>query len=74
MSTNAWRIATALLGLAVLGSALGVVYGKHEARSRFNELQRLTRERDAARARISRMEERIVALRARLADRAARTD
>jgi cell division protein FtsL len=46
MSTNAWRIATALLGLAVLCSGLGVVYGKHEARSRFSELQRLTRERD----------------------------
>ncbi len=37
-------------------------------------VERLTRERDAARARISRMEERIIALRARLADRAARSD
>jgi len=31
---------------AVLGSALGVVYAKHEARSRFNELQKLTTQRD----------------------------
>jgi cell division protein FtsL len=46
VSTNGWRIVTVLLGLAVLASALGVVYGKHQARSRFNELQRLTRERD----------------------------
>jgi len=46
MSTTRWRITVALLGLAVLASALGVVYGKHQARSRFSELQRLTRERD----------------------------
>jgi cell division protein FtsL len=46
MSTAGWRITTFLLGLAVLVSALGVVYGKHQARSRFSELQRLTRERD----------------------------
>jgi cell division protein FtsL len=30
----------------VLGSALGVVYAKHEARSRFYQLQKLTGERD----------------------------
>ena len=46
MSTTGWRITTVLLGLAVLVSALGVVYGKHQARNRFSELQRLTRERD----------------------------
>ncbi len=46
MSTAGWRITTFLLGLTVLVSALGVVYGKHQARSRFSELQRLTRERD----------------------------
>ena len=46
MSTDGWRIATSVLGLVVLVSGLGVVYGKHEARGRFNELQRLTRERD----------------------------
>jgi cell division protein FtsL len=46
MSTTRWRITVALLGLAVLASALGVVYGKHQARSRFSELQSLTRERD----------------------------
>jgi cell division protein FtsL len=46
MSTTGWRISTVLLGLAVLVSALGVVYGKHQARSRFSELQRLTRDRD----------------------------
>ena len=46
MSTVAWRFAVAALGLALLASALGVVYAKHEARSRFVELQRLTKERD----------------------------
>jgi cell division protein FtsL len=46
MSTTAWRLVVVALGLALLGSALGVIYGKHEARNRFNDLQRLTRERD----------------------------
>ena len=46
MSTIAWRLVVAALGLALLGTALGVIYGKHEARNRFNDLQRLTRERD----------------------------
>jgi cell division protein FtsL len=46
MSSAAWRLAVAVLWVAVLGSALGVVYAKHEARNRFNELQKLTRERD----------------------------
>ncbi len=46
MSAAAWRLLVALLGLALLGSSLGVIYGKHEARNRFNDLQRLTGERD----------------------------
>jgi cell division protein FtsL len=46
MSTVGWRLLVVVLGVAVLASSLGVVYGKHQARSRFNELQRLTRERD----------------------------
>jgi len=36
----------AALWVAVLGSSLGVVYAKQEARSRFNELQQLVRKRD----------------------------
>jgi cell division protein FtsL len=35
-----------VLWVAVLGSSLGVIYAKHEARNRFNELQKLTRARD----------------------------
>ena len=46
MSTRAWRFTVVLLALALLASSLGVIYGKHQARNRFNELQRLTRERD----------------------------
>lgn len=46
MSTLAWRLVTAVLWLALLATGLGVVYAKHEARSRFNELQKLTQERD----------------------------
>ncbi len=46
MSTSYWRLAVSVLWVAVLGSALGVVYAKHEARSRFNELQKLTQQRD----------------------------
>ena len=46
MSILAWRLAVATSAIVLLGSALGVVYSKHEARSRFNDLQRLTRERD----------------------------
>jgi cell division protein FtsL len=46
MSVLAWRLSIVLLGLALLGTSLGVVYGKQEARNRFNDLQRLTRERD----------------------------
>ena len=40
------RSSIAVLWVAVLGSSLGVIYAKHEARNRFNELQQLTRERD----------------------------
>lgn len=46
MSLRAWRIAVAALWIAVLGSSLAVVYGKHQARTRFIELQRLTVARD----------------------------
>ena len=46
MSTVAWRFVVAALGLALMVSALGVVYAEQEARSRFVELQRLTKERD----------------------------
>jgi cell division protein FtsL len=46
MSARLWRISVAVLWVAVLGASLGVVYGKHEARSRFVELQRLTQQRD----------------------------
>jgi cell division protein FtsL len=46
MSQARWRLLVAVLWVAVLGSALGVVYGKQEARNRFNELQKLTNQRD----------------------------
>ena len=46
MSLRVWRVLVAVLWLGVLGSSLGVVYAKHEARSRFNELQKLTKARD----------------------------
>jgi cell division protein FtsL len=46
MSTRGWYAMVAALWVLLLGSALAVVYGKHEARSRFVELQRLTHERD----------------------------
>ena len=46
MSSNGWRLVVAVAWLGVLGSSLGVVYAKHEARSRFNELQQLTQQRD----------------------------
>ena len=46
MNALTWRLSILLLGLALLGSSLGVVYSKQEARNRFNDLQRLTRERD----------------------------
>ena len=41
MSTSSWRLVVAVLWVAVLGSSLGVIYAKHEARSKFNELQTL---------------------------------
>jgi cell division protein FtsL len=46
MSSNGWRVIVAVLWLGVLGSSLGVIYAKHEARSRVNELQQLTQQRD----------------------------
>jgi cell division protein FtsL len=46
MSPPGWRVAIAVLWVAVLGSSLGVVYAKHEARARFYELQKLTQRRD----------------------------
>ncbi len=36
----------ALLGFGLIGSALGVVYSKHESRRLFTELQRMQTERD----------------------------
>ena len=41
------RLSLAALWALLLGSALGVVWTKHEARSLFIELQGLTGERDA---------------------------
>ncbi len=41
------RLWLAVLILAVLASALGVIYAKHENRKRFVHLQALERERDA---------------------------
>jgi cell division protein FtsL len=46
MKLARWRQLVAVLWVAVLVSALGVVYGKQEARNRFNELQELTDRRD----------------------------
>jgi len=46
MSTSSWRLAVAVLWVAVLGSSLGVIYAKHAARNKFNELQKLTQQRD----------------------------
>jgi len=40
------RLLIGALWVAVLASSLGVVYGKQEARNRFNELQKLTTRRD----------------------------
>ena len=46
MSTRAWRMVVAVMWVAVLVSALGVIYGKQQARNRFSELQKLTTVRD----------------------------
>ena len=40
------RFAMPVLGVALLGAAIAVVWSKHEARSLFIELQRLNAERD----------------------------
>lgn len=39
-------LAMLILVVAVVGSAVGVVYGRHESRRQFVELNRLTNERD----------------------------
>jgi len=46
MSRARLNLAIAVLWVAVLASSLGVVFAKHEARSKFNELQKLTKARD----------------------------
>jgi cell division protein FtsL len=46
MSTRTIRLIVAVLWVAVLASALGVIYAKQEARNRFNDLQKLTKARD----------------------------
>jgi cell division protein FtsL len=46
MSLRLWRLALGTLWVAVLVSSLAVIYSKHQARSRFVELQRLTERRD----------------------------
>ena len=46
MTRGQLRFAIGVLWLAVLVSALGVVYGKQQARNRFNDLQTLTTQRD----------------------------
>ena len=46
MSRRVLTIAVTVLWAAVLGSAAGVVYLKHEARTLFVELEKLSSERD----------------------------
>jgi cell division protein FtsL len=46
MSQVRLRLVIAVLWVAVLAAALGVVYGKQQARNRFSELQKLTTQRD----------------------------
>jgi cell division protein FtsL len=46
MTGRGLRLAIGVLWVAVLGSALAVVYSRHEARSHFIELQKLTAQRD----------------------------
>jgi cell division protein FtsL len=46
MSGRVLHVAIALLWLAVLASAAGVVYVKHEARTLFVQLEKLSAERD----------------------------
>ena len=45
--SNSARVVMGVLWLALLGAAIAVVWGKHEARSLFIELQALHAERDA---------------------------
>lgn len=42
-----WTLALAVAWLAVLASATGVIYARHEARDLFVRLERLNTERDA---------------------------
>jgi cell division protein FtsL len=46
MSRRTLTVVLAALWLAVLGSAAGVVYVKHQARTLFVELEKLSTERD----------------------------
>ncbi len=41
-----WRMMLVMLWFVVLGSAVGVVWSKQQARNQFVELQRLEKERD----------------------------
>jgi len=43
---SAWKMATAVLSLMVLASALSVVYVKHQSRQLFIQLQGLNSQRD----------------------------
>ena len=46
MTSRRWQLIVAALWVLLLCSSLAVVYGKHQARDRFIELQRLTHQRD----------------------------
>jgi cell division protein FtsL len=43
---NLYRLLALIVALAAMGSALGVIWSKHESRTAFIELQRLQAERD----------------------------
>jgi len=44
---KAWILALPVLWLAVLGSAVSVIYARHQARNMFVHLEKLNAERDA---------------------------
>ena len=44
--SGAYRVLASVLALAVLASALGVIWSKHESRTAFIAVQRLQAERD----------------------------
>ena len=46
MTSRSWQLGVGILWVLLLVSSVAVVYGKHQARSRFIELQRLTHQRD----------------------------